>query len=169
LKLAMDTLAECGVLAASRSSSAARLRLPGVGEDRTDALEMIVHAHERAIELLAGSEAERLLYPDDVPLNATQDEREALSFAGIICVTYSAVETFLSYARAEAMALLTAHRCALTALADELLERRTLDGNQIDRIIAGALAREDQAAEQVRRAQWAKTIENAKKFEACHA
>jgi hypothetical protein len=64
--------------------------------------------------------------------------------------------------------LIDAHKSAVVAIADALVERRTLNGDEIDRIIAGALAVADIAAERERRTQWMRTIESTKSFEADH-
>jgi hypothetical protein len=138
--------------------------MPSIGEARVDVAEMITHAHARVIELVAGTEAERVLYTEAPPLEAPHDRYEAQAFAILICCSPAAVDDFVAYARREAAALIEEHRGALSMLADALVERRKLNGVEIDQIIADALAREDLAAEQSRRIDWAKTLANSAAF-----
>jgi hypothetical protein len=140
--------------------------MPQCGEPRSDVAEMIVHAHGRCVELLAGTEAERVLIPDRPPFDAIHDQREAGAFAGIICCTPAAVDDFLAYARREATALIEAHRSAVQALADALVVKRTLGGVEIDAIIITALARNELATEKQRRTTWARVQESAAAFKA---
>jgi hypothetical protein len=128
--------------------------LPAIGESRADIAEFHAHAHCRTIELLAGSESERLFHADDPPLRAEHDLQEARSFAGIICTSPSSVDAFIAYARVEARAMLADHRHVVLALAHGLVARRTLDGDQIDAIIAHAVAEKDFADERARCAAW---------------
>ncbi|MGO9682364.1 MAG: hypothetical protein ACLPTZ_07205, partial [Beijerinckiaceae bacterium] len=139
----------------------ARPYLPRLGESRSDAAELFTHAIGRCIELAAGTASEKLFFPDDEPLTATDDQRQSSAFAGLVCCTPAAVGAFLAYAASEAAALLNEHRGVVIQVADALLERRTLNGAEIDQIIADALAREDLAAERSRRAAWAKTLLSA--------
>jgi len=138
--------------------------MPAIGEARVDAAEMITHAHARVIELTAGTEAERLGYAEAPPLEAAHDRHEAQAFASLICCSSAAVDEFLVYARREAAALIEKHRSVLSMLADALVERRKLNGTEIDSVIANALALEDLAAERGRRAVWRKTLASADAF-----
>jgi hypothetical protein len=137
--------------------------MPQCGESRANVAEIIVHAHGRCVELLAGTEAERLLIPDKPPLDAIHDQQEAGAFAGIICRTPAAIDDFLAYARREAASLIEAHRSAVLALADRLVEKRTLNA-EIDEIIASAVAADELNRERARRAEWMAIIENARRF-----
>ena len=138
--------------------------VPPVGAARTDGGALLDHAHCRAIVLVAGTEAERALHTADAPLAAAHDLRQAESFASIFCCTTAAIDAFIVYSRAEAAALIEAHRNAVLAVAAALIERRTLNGDEIDEIIAAAVARDELDREVARRAQWARTIENAATF-----
>jgi hypothetical protein len=84
-------------------------------------------------------------------------------------VSAASVEAFLNYATAEARALLEQYRGLVLALADCLLENRTLTGAEVDAVLAAALARSDLEIEQQRRAEWARVAERARAFEADHA
>jgi hypothetical protein len=142
----------------------ARPLLPSLGEPRGDAAPLIAHAHTRCVELLAGQVAELVLHPEDPPLNSSNDRHQAEAFAGIVCCSPAAIDSFLDYAATEATALLTAHRPVLEAIATALILHRTLDGQEIDAVIAAALAIEDARTEQQRRAEWRQTVENAKQW-----
>jgi hypothetical protein len=120
-----------------------------------------------AIELMAGSEAERALYRAAPPLPAQHDEDEARGFGAAFCYSERAITLFIEYARAEAAALIDLHRTAVLAIAEALVSRRTLNGEEIDQIIAAAHARDELTAEKSRRAEWAKAVANAATFEAC--
>jgi hypothetical protein len=144
----------------------AQALMPPVGESRADAAEMLVHAHARVIEILVGSESERLFCPDAPPLEARQDQHDAEQFARLMCIHPDAVADFVAYARHEARALLAEHAPVVRALAEALLAEGTLTGERIDVVIAQALVRADQAAERKRRAAMAQMAENARLFAA---
>jgi hypothetical protein len=133
-----------------------RPAMPQPGQPRFDAAEFYTHSHFRIIELLAGSEAERIVF-DFEPLIARHDLEEAKSFASILCSSAESIDAFIEYARSEARALLNKHRHILLALAKELVERRTLTGAEIESIIAAA-------PERARRADWAGVMERAEGF-----
>jgi hypothetical protein len=143
----------------------AQALMPPLGESRSDAAEMLAHAHARVIEIVAGSESERLFCTDAPPLEALQDQQDAEQFARLMCVHPDAVDDFISYARHEARALLTELASVVHALADALLERLTLTGAEIDAVIANALVLEDLAAEKSRSLDWAQRMINARAFE----
>jgi hypothetical protein len=138
--------------------------MPPLGESRADAAELLTHAHSRVIEIVAGTESERLFCSDAPPLAALQDQQDAEQFGRLMCVHPDALDTFVAYCRREAALLLSEHAAVVRALADSLLEQQTLTGEQIDSVIATALVREDSAAERKRRADWARTVENARAF-----
>jgi hypothetical protein len=141
--------------------------MPGLGDRRVDGAEFYTHAHFRIVELMAGTEAERILHIADPPLDAINDRQQAWAFANIVCCSNSpsAIEQFLSFARAEAAALIAAHRSVVLAIAEALLEKRTLSsGAEIDQIIADALTSAALAAERKRRADWSLVVTNARTF-----
>ena len=142
--------------------------MPAFGEPRDDIAVELIQTHARVIELLAGTEAERLLYPDEPPLNAPHDVAEARAHAALICCSHAAGDAFLNYARVEAAELIRLHRHLVQAIADALIERRTLNGAAIDIIIADTSAREALRIERERRAAWSRSIEYAATFEASH-
>jgi hypothetical protein len=140
--------------------------MPMIGESRTDAAEFYAHAHFRIIELLAGTESERLFHTDDPPLQANHDLEEAKAFAAIFC-SLSSLSAFVEYARAEARAILSEHKHVVLALAHALVEHRTLEGSdRISQIIADAISSAAIANERQRQSDWQQTIENAARLKA---
>ena len=109
--------------------------MPVFGELRDDVAIELVQTHARVVELLAGTEAERQLFTDEPPLAAPHDVAEARAHAALICCSNAAVGAFLAYAKVEASELIRLHRHLVEAVADALVERRTLDGAEIDAII----------------------------------
>jgi hypothetical protein len=87
--------------------------------------------------------------------------QEAKSFAAIICTSVASLDAFIAYARVEARAILTDHSRVVQMLALALVERRTLDGTEIDAIIAQATAEQDFANEKVRQRKWRAVEANA--------
>jgi hypothetical protein len=144
----------------------AQALMPPLGESRSDACEMLVYAHARVIEIVAGTESERLFCAEVPPFEALQDQQDAEQFARLMCVHPDAIADFIVYARREARALLSEHAPIVKALTDALLEAQTLTGEQIDVVIAKALVLEDLAAEQQRRAAAVRMLESAKVFAA---
>ncbi len=139
--------------------------MPGPGERAGDAAELFVHARNRCLELAAGSAGEEALL-SGLPLVAHDDQKQAEAYAAIFCRTPAAITAFLTYAHAEAIALLSEHRSTVLALADALIEHRTLNGEQIDAIITSTLAKAELAAEKERRERWQRTVASARIFEA---
>jgi hypothetical protein len=95
-----------------------------------------------------------------------QDQQDAEQFARLMCVHPDALDAFVAYCRREAALLLNEHASVVCALAEELLEKLTLTGEQIDVVIANALVRADLAAERKRRAAAVRMLESAKAFAA---
>jgi hypothetical protein len=95
--------------------------------------------HHSVMELLGGAEAERL-FSDTMLPNTTHDLQEATCIARLIVRSPSSVDAYLASARAEVVALLIEHTAAVFAVADALIERRALTGEQIDRAISRAAA-----------------------------
>jgi hypothetical protein len=145
--------------------------MPMVGEDRTPAAAIFQHVHSRVVELLAGGMGEKLFFPDQPVMTAFYDTNEAAAFAALICSTPKSVEAFLEFARVEAFEILTAHKTAVLAIANALIENRTLDAGQIDNCIASAEAQDGAAeardaliAEKARRTEWRNVAERAAAF-----
>jgi hypothetical protein len=138
--------------------------MPAFGVPRDDVAVELVQTHARVIELLAGTEAERQLFTAAPPLEAPHDIAEARAHAALVCCSPAAVEVFLTYAEIEASELIRLHRHLVQAVADALIERRTLDGTEIDIIISDASAREALRIERERRAALSRAVANAGAF-----
>jgi ATP-dependent Zn protease len=140
--------------------------MPGPGEPRKDAVEIVAHAHHRIIELMGGTAAEALLHADDPPWEARSDLTQARALARIICTSEESIEALICFGYEEALSIIGKHRGLVTALANALISHpeRTLNGKEIDVVIAETLEREARAAERDRRAAWERTVENAGNF-----
>jgi hypothetical protein len=119
-----------------------------IGTPRVKCAEEITRAQTMIIELVAGSVCERVFFPDHKPLTAEHDLAEAHALASVTCASPSAL---LRFAEVEAETLIRAHRSVVTALIDDLIERGTLTGDEVDWIISIAVALE---TERSRRADW---------------
>jgi hypothetical protein len=140
--------------------------MPGDGDTRDDVAEVYKHVHTRCVELAAGSEIEVLEFGDAWP--ATDDRKQEQRLAALIFSTPEAVDAFIRACRAEARAILRRHADVLAALAAALLQHRTLDGAQIDEVIARAVAARQHEEEQERRRAWQETIARAERFKEQH-
>jgi len=137
----------------------------GLGASRSEDQNFFQVLLERIIGSLAGAEGERVLL-GDASLDASDDLRIAREIARSFCFIGcdAAVETLIAYCRAEAHALIDRHRAAVSAVAEELIFRQSIDGAGIDRVIALTLAKEDMKTEIARRADWRAVLEDAPGF-----
>jgi hypothetical protein len=134
--------------------------MPHRGEPRDDCGAWGVHATSRCIELVAGKEGERLSGFEYKGGCAT-DMALARAYAATVVYTDGAIGAFLKYAGIEAKAILKKHRTALDAVANGLLEHKTLNGCQVDELIYQAEAADELEAEHKRRAAMAKAAKHA--------
>jgi hypothetical protein len=146
-----------------RCGEAAALR-PGAGEDQDCYAPWASEAHMRIVELVAGSEGERLA-TGKANLPANTDLALAILYAETIS-SPAAIDQLLAWARAEARGILKAHWTCVLAIAQALDDRGTLDGPEIDTIIADAVAQATQEAERIRRRNMARMVESAARFRA---
>jgi hypothetical protein len=146
-----------------------RALMPADGEPILNASEIHAHVRGRCVDLLSGSEGERLLCPDGPPWPADSDLAQARSLASIVCSSTETVELFLAFCRAEAANLVAKHRASIQAVAAALIEHRSLTGDQIVAVVAECVAREAMAAEHARRAAWQRAEESAASFVAVQA
>ena len=142
----------------------AKRLMPELGMGRVEAAECFQRATVLCIELVGGSVAEQILYPQDEPLPTFHDQIEAAAFAAIAVASPRAVPVFLEYAKGEAAALINDHPNVAMAIAEGLLENGVLTGDQVDEIIVAAMSRETMKAEVERRTKWASVIANAAEF-----
>jgi hypothetical protein len=95
-------------------------------------------AHSHVVASLAGIEAERL-FCDELLAHTGHDLQAARAVAALIVREVSDVDSYINRARIETRALLTAHAASVLAIADALVERRTLSRSQIYRVITRRL------------------------------
>lgn len=138
--------------------------MPQDGEARADAADVYLHAHDRCIELAGASVAERMLLPGE-PVPSASDVEQAVALASLVCKSAEAVERFLAFAEQQAHDLLHPHGPIIMALSIVLKIRRTLTGPEIDDVIASTHARLQLAAEQARRREWQRMVENTRQFD----
>ena len=144
--------------------------MPELGIGRVGAAEYFQQATVLCIELVGGSVAEQILYPQDAPLPTLHDQLEAAAFAAIAVSSPRAVPAFLEYAKSEAAALINDHPDVAMAIADALLEHGILTGEQVDSVIASAMAREHHLNVEIeRRARWRSVEQNAADFAAVYS
>jgi hypothetical protein len=138
---------------------------PELGSARSESAEYYVRSQSNIIALVAGECAELLLHPDLPSLGAAHDGVEARAFARVAVAASPAVEALISYAVAEATALLTSNRDILDALVEALIEAGELSGERVDKIISDIIAARAVEAERIRRDDWQARIANAATFQ----
>ena len=117
-----------------RDTSTATAALAGV------ALEDIAHAMPE-LDLLPASEMRSGTTLDGLQRRSRSDIRTAAEAAVRQHRTDAGRDQFFRRARARAARIVLEHWPALTAVADALLEHRTLDGPQVDCLIRSAMSR----------------------------
>jgi hypothetical protein len=129
---------------------------PECGSGRVADSELVIRAQCMVIELVGGTVAEKILHPDQPSLGAKHDHVEAAAFARVACVAGAspAVAALISYAEAEAAALLTQNLDIVKALVEELIEAGTLTGDRVDEIISAGVVVRSLEMERRRRAEW---------------
>jgi hypothetical protein len=137
--------------------------MPRDGDARDDVGEIHAHVWARTVELAAASEQEKLKFGDAWP--ATDDRKQERALAALIFSSPEAQEAFISACAAEARAILRRHADVVDALAAALVERRTLDGAQIDSTISHTIVARQLAQEHERRRNWREINARAKVFE----
>jgi hypothetical protein len=145
--------------------AAARLLMAEVGESLSDGEGFYQIARTRVIELLAGTEGERLLCDGD-PIGSPSDEIQALAISKAFCLMgdYAVADSFMNYCMAEARALISTYRPAVLAVAAALRSKKTIDGAAIDAAIVRGLAQQELDREKARRADWRAVIDRASGF-----
>jgi hypothetical protein len=120
------------------------------------------------IAMMAGCAAEMVFLGDAPPKYIANDVPQASRFAGVICRTVASADAFVEHCYQESLALVEQHRTVIHAVAQALLAhpKRTLNGDEIDAVIAPALAAKAADDERKRRADWAKVLKNSADFAA---
>ena len=137
---------------------------PELGTSRIETAESYVRGLNNVIGLLAGEVCETILHPDLPSLGAQHDHDEALAFAKITVIASPSITSMLSYARAEATAIIFANIDIARALVDALEKAGALSGEQVDAIISATVAARAVEAERIRRADWKARERNAATF-----
>jgi hypothetical protein len=123
--------------------------MPGPGEDRRGVADIFGHVRDQCIEFLAGRAAERILL-DGEPMEPVDDLRQARELALLICSSDEAVETFIAHCDIAARDLLMPFGDVIMALSVVLRIKRTIDGSEIDELIAEMQTRKARAIELAR-------------------
>jgi hypothetical protein len=124
-----------------------------------------VDVHQRVVECAAGTAAEELFCDQVPPVHAASDIRDAMAEASWLCGASSrAINAFLDFGKIQAAEILSAHKGAVTAIAEALIEKKTLNAKQVDRCIAVGEAQDALATERLRRRQWSDVIAGAEAF-----
>jgi hypothetical protein len=137
--------------------------MPKAGEDRSSVSDVFGNVYAHCIELMAGRAAERMLLEGE-PAPPADDLRQARELAMLICQSEEAIETVIAHCDVAARDLLLSHGDVVMTLSIVLRIKRTLDGAEIDEIIADLQACKGLAIERVRRKRWQRVIENAAAF-----
>jgi hypothetical protein len=119
-------------------------------------------AHCLVVAWLAGVEAETL-FCDELLANTDHDLRAARAVASLIVRDVS-VDDYINFARTETRATLSTYASAVIAIADALLEHRTLTGAEIDTVIETAVIARDLELERGRRDDWRQVQASAAAF-----
>ena len=138
--------------------------MPKPGEDRSSISDVFANVHAQCIELMAGRAAERMLIEGE-SVKPVDDLRQARELAMLICSSEEAIETFIAHCDVAAHDLLFPYGDVVMTLSIVLRIKRTLDSDEIDKIISDLQARKALAVERVRRKQWQRVIENAAAFD----
>jgi hypothetical protein len=119
------------------------------------------------IAMMGGCAAE-MLFLGDPPKYIFSDVPSANYIAGFVCRTKASVAAFIEHGYQESLALVEQHKDVVQAIAQALIDhpKRTLNGAEIDAVIAPALAAQAAADEHKRRADWRCVENNAAEFAA---
>jgi ATP-dependent Zn protease len=135
-----------------REFSDARFGRPSIdGRQLSHTTGVLVYA--RTVNMLAGAAAERLIFSDQA-CGDQNDLRAAMFYASM----FADPAAFMANARADAERILAARRSQVEAVAAALIERKTLDGAEIDDVLSLTPA---QRLERARRRRWAATVASA--------
>jgi hypothetical protein len=137
--------------------------MPKPGEDRSDKADIYQNVFDACTQLMAGEAAEELLLEGEASF-ASDDRRQVMELAALICKTPQAVAAFTTFCKQQAHDMLSEYVGVLMSLSIALRIRRTMTGDEIDRAIAIVLAGEAAALERIRRKQWQRVLASAAGF-----
>ena len=142
--------------------------MPKPGEDRSSVSDVFGNVHDQCIELMVGRAAGHMLMERE-PVTPVDDLRQARELAMLICRSEEAIETFIAHCDVAARDLLLPYGDVVMTLSIVLRIKRTLDSDDIDKIISDVQALKARAIEHRRRADWRKRELAAASFHAeCH-
>jgi hypothetical protein len=137
--------------------------MPELGQDRAPKADVFQSILDAVTELMAGEVGESMFF--DEPCFASDDRRQAIELASLVCRSPEAVDRFLSFCERQAFDLLSEHATVLMSMQTILRMHRTMSGRDLDDAIRTVLAHQAVARERHRRKQWQRTIERAAAFE----
>jgi hypothetical protein len=139
--------------------------MPKPGEDRSALSDVFGNVYAQGIELMAGRAAKRMLLEGE-PVTPVDDLGQARELAMLICSSEGAIETFIAHCDLAARDLLLPYGDVVMTLSIVLRIKRTLDSDDIDKIISDVQALKARAIEHRRRADWRKRELAAASFHA---
>jgi ATP-dependent Zn protease len=111
--------------------------MPPPFDDRSAIAKELLHAGHQVISHLAGQIAEDIFIGERLE-HTEHDVQDARAIAALVCRSSSAIDAYLDFCAAEANALLREHAAMVHAIADGLVERRTLSRSDMDRLLGAA-------------------------------
>jgi hypothetical protein len=129
----------------SKNSSADDARAGAGSSPKADVFQSVLDA---VTELMAGEVGEGMFF--DEPCFASDDRRQAMELASLICRSSEAVDHFLRFCERQALDLLAEHVTALMSLQIILRMYRTMSGRELDETIASVQAHQAVARERLR-------------------
>jgi hypothetical protein len=138
--------------------------MPKPGEDRSSVSDVFGSVYSQCMELMAGRAAEQMLL-DGTAVTPVDDLRQTRELAMLICTSEESIDTYIAHCDVAARDLLLPYGDVLMTLSIVLRIKRTLDSDEIDKIISDVQARKALAVERGRRKRWQRVIENAAAFE----
>jgi len=152
-----------GVDAAVMWSAESAIAEPGVSRDG-DVRGVFSVVQQGVIAMMGGCAAEMVFFDGTPPKYIASDVPNADWIAGFVCRTTASLRAFVEHCYQESLALVEQHKTVVRAVAQALIEKRTLDGAEIDAVIAPVLAAKAAADERQRRSDWNAVLENAAGF-----
>ena len=138
--------------------------MPEPGHDRVAKADVFQSVLDACTELMAGEVGEGMFF--DEPCFASDDRRQAIELASLVCRSPEAIEQFLAFCERQAFDLLSEHATVMMSMQIIPRMQRTMSGSALDDAIASVLAHQALARECLRRKDWQRRMESAGKFRA---